>query len=344
MKLWILTLVVLVWVAGWATYSRGRLFALPAGDATTEIRIGTFLEADKDAPAAIVTRVMSAYFKRLDQAGGLLGRSINFVSYDTEGEGKKALDLARRLFEVDRVSLFASIGGKDLDAVAYYLRFRQVPLMYEAQDSLSDDVALKATALGEYIANNKPDAKIALIFETGQAAGAVDSFFFGLGTANARRMITNMVGSADWQGNLVERVSGSSANFLVILGSAQFQSATIKQAAGLQWHPIFALTHDAADLHDPAIMVTNLRPIDLTGDEVLAWQQLRTDLDPSDATSRSAIEGFLQAKSIVRILRDCLPDLTSGCLRRTYASEKDYRIDHDYAGAVTQIAAEALLR
>lgn len=315
------------------------LMAVAVPAAASDILIGTF--AARSADSAIIGRVTSVYFDRVNENGGVAGHLIKLITYDTEGDRKKALDLTRKLFEVDHVSLITNFNRETLDAVSYYLRFRQVPIMYEAQDDLADEAALKAAALGEYIVKTKPGAKIALIFESGHSASMVDSFFFGLGTTNARRMITNMVGSDDWPGNLVERVSGSSADFLVIFGSEPFQDNTIKQSSGLRWHPILALTHNHADRYTPAIGVTTyIKPIELTADESRRWHKFKPSLNSDDANSSTAIEGFLEAQSIVWILRECLPDLAAACLRRTYASEKDYRIDHDYVGSIVHLGGE----
>ncbi|WP_247395467.1 ABC transporter substrate-binding protein [Bradyrhizobium sp. 136] len=315
------------------------MFAITAQAAgAEEIRIGSLAATDAASPAAVVARVTSAYFNRINQNGGVAGHQIRLISYDHGGDPKKALDLTRKLFEEDHVSLLTGLDRKTIDAAAPYIRFKQVPLMYESQDEIADEAALKAATLGEYILNAKPDGKIAIIFETGKSVSAVDGFFYGLGAANARRMITNMLRSDEWTGNRVARVSGSSADFLAVFGSRAFQSDTMKQTVGLEWKPTLAITDQLglAPAEGAISAMVHLKPIELTDDETLRWQRFKDELEPSDAASDFAIEGFLQAQSLTRILKQCETDLSSACLRRTYASEKDMRTEHIYVSSIAR--------
>lgn len=314
-------------------------FSVPATEAgKAEIRIGGFAEPDKDSAAAIVARVTSAYFSRVNQRGGISGRSVHLISYDAAGDRRKALDLTRKLYEVDHVALLLNLDRKIIQAAAPYLRFRQIPQMYEAQDDLTDaDVTtLKARTLGEYIHETKPDAKIAVLHETGNSTAALDAFYEGLGPGRARRMITNMLGSDEWSGNRVARVSGSSADILAVFGDRAFQSETVSETVGLEWKPVLAIT-DAVGiaLSKGAISaMIHARPIELTDDETVRWQRFKGNLEPGDAASEFAIEGFLEGQSLTRILKQCDADLSSDCLRQTYASEKDYRTERIYDGSV----------
>jgi branched-chain amino acid transport system substrate-binding protein len=84
-----------------------------AGPALAEqpIKIGAFLTVT--GPASFLgdpeAKVLKLYTERLNKEGGLLGRKVEAVIYDTGGDAKKAVSFARRLIEEDKVDVL--IGG-----------------------------------------------------------------------------------------------------------------------------------------------------------------------------------------------------------------------------------------
>jgi branched-chain amino acid transport system substrate-binding protein len=75
------------------------------------IRIGAFLAVT--GPAAFLgdpeQKTLELYVEKLNAAGGVLGRKLELVSYDSAGDAEKARTYAKRLIEQDRVDLI--VGG-----------------------------------------------------------------------------------------------------------------------------------------------------------------------------------------------------------------------------------------
>ena len=75
------------------------------------IRIGAFLAVT--GPAAFLgdpeQKTLQLYIERLNAAGGILGRKLELVSYDSAGDAEKARTFAKRLIEQDKVDLI--VGG-----------------------------------------------------------------------------------------------------------------------------------------------------------------------------------------------------------------------------------------
>ena len=82
-----------------------------AAQAQQPIRIGAFLSVT--GPAAFLgdpeQKTLEMYVERLNAAGGVLGRKLQLVSYDSAGDAEKARTFARRLIEQDKVDLL--VGG-----------------------------------------------------------------------------------------------------------------------------------------------------------------------------------------------------------------------------------------
>ena len=58
-----------------------------------------------------VGRAMAAYFKMINEAGGINGRKINFLSNDDAYSPPKTVEQARRLVESDEVLFVAGAFG-----------------------------------------------------------------------------------------------------------------------------------------------------------------------------------------------------------------------------------------
>ena len=85
-------------------------FALAAQGAEP-IRIGSFLSVT--GPAAFLgdpeQKTLELYVEKLNAAGGVLGRKIELVAYDSGGNADKARTFAKRLIEQDKVDVI--VGG-----------------------------------------------------------------------------------------------------------------------------------------------------------------------------------------------------------------------------------------
>src|SRR5690348_11652369 len=78
----------------------------------TELKVGNIVPYS--GPAAVVGavgRVQAAYFKRLNDNGGIRGRKINFLSYDDAANPSKTVEQARKLVEGDEVAVLLSTVG-----------------------------------------------------------------------------------------------------------------------------------------------------------------------------------------------------------------------------------------
>ncbi len=93
-----------------ALFAPLALLTLPAA-AQEPIRIGAFLAVT--GPAAFLgdpeQKTLELYVEKLNAAGGLLGRKLQLVSYDSGGDAEKARTFAKRLIEQDKVDVI--VGG-----------------------------------------------------------------------------------------------------------------------------------------------------------------------------------------------------------------------------------------
>ncbi len=76
------------------------------GASDTEIKIGNIMPYSGPASAyGVIGKTQAAYFKKINEEGGINGRKINFISYDDSFSPPKAVEQARKLVESDEVLL-----------------------------------------------------------------------------------------------------------------------------------------------------------------------------------------------------------------------------------------------
>ncbi len=102
------------------------------GASDTEIRIGN--TAPYSGPASslsVMFKVVDAYFRKLNDEGGINGRKLKFISYDDAYSPPKTVEQTRKLVEGDEVLLmFGSLGSPTNAAVQKYLNAKKVPQLF----------------------------------------------------------------------------------------------------------------------------------------------------------------------------------------------------------------------
>ncbi|MBF0193417.1 MAG: ABC transporter substrate-binding protein [Magnetococcales bacterium] len=102
-------------VAGFAL-----LFSINAAQAS-DIKIGTFLAVT--GPASFLgdpeLKTLQMYVKKINDEGGVIGRKIKLIHYDTGANPKKAVNFAKRLIKKDRVDIIvgASTSGTTMAVI-----------------------------------------------------------------------------------------------------------------------------------------------------------------------------------------------------------------------------------
>ena len=93
------------------------------GASATEIRIGQTMPYSGPASAyGTIGKAEAAYFKMINEQGGINGRKINFISLDDAYSPPKTVEMVRRLVEQDEVLLvFQTLGTPSNTAIQKYL-------------------------------------------------------------------------------------------------------------------------------------------------------------------------------------------------------------------------------
>jgi branched-chain amino acid transport system substrate-binding protein len=111
------------------------------GATDTEIKIGNIMPYSGPASAyGVIGKTEAAYFRMINDKGGINGRKINFVTYDDAYSPPKAVEQVRKLVESDEVlAVFNPLGTPSNIPIQKYLSSRKVPQLFVASGGLRRD-------------------------------------------------------------------------------------------------------------------------------------------------------------------------------------------------------------
>src|SRR5260370_27873364 len=151
------------------------------GVTDTEIKLGQTVPYSGPASAfSSYGRVMTGYFKMVNEAGGINGRKINLISLDNAFSPPKAIEQTRKLVEDDGVLADAgTVGTTPNVAIQKYLNGAKVPHIFISAGGrrfadrqgfpwsvpMDPGFEMDWQTVRQYSLKNKPDAKVAVLYQ-----------------------------------------------------------------------------------------------------------------------------------------------------------------------------------
>ena len=282
------------------------------------------------AGAAAVADGAGAYFDRVNAAGGVDGRQVDYKVLDDGYDPARQADNARQLVSQDGADVVVTFGGLAA-ATAPYLNGEEVAQIVPATQSVFSDTeatpftrgwfpdsAWEGQVIGQHITEQSPGATVGVI---GLNNDLTTSLVDGLtaGGATPAKVLTVAPGVVDLTSQLNElRGAGVDTLFLSVVGPAQ--PATLRTMADIGYDPATYLYSAGSDL---ATSVGPAGPQNVTGALTAQYFKdpadprwaddegvtaFRTDIaqygDAKNADSYLAIEGYGMGAAITATLED----------------------------------------
>lgn len=346
----------------------GALPALAAGGrydtgaSDTEIRIGSIFPYSGPASAyGVIGKVEAAWFRKLNEAGGINGRKVNFISYDDAYNPAKAVEQVRRLVEGDGVlAIFNPLGNPSNTAIQKYLNDRGVPQLFVATGTtkwgdyrrfpwtISGQPPYQAEAIvyARMILQRTPDAKIGVLFQNDDFG---KDYLAGLRTGLGERADAMIVATAPYElsdttvdAQLVKlRAAGADVVFNV--ATSKFAAQAIRRMAEMGWKPeqyLVSVSQTVAGTMRPAGLENGKGIISsyyLKDPADVAWANdpgmkamnafLDKEIPGIDRNNILNVYGVVLAQLLAYVLERCGNDLTRANLLRQATSISDLRLD-----------------
>src|SRR6201746_2488500 len=151
------------------------------GATDTEIKVGQTVPFSGPASAyATIGKAQAAYFKMINDQGGVNGRKINLIQYDDAYSPPKTVEQVRKLVESDEVLVtFQIIGTPGNAAVQKYLNTKKMPQLFAATGAsrftdpknfpwtmgFNPNYQSEGRIYGRFILSNYPNAKIGILYQ-----------------------------------------------------------------------------------------------------------------------------------------------------------------------------------
>jgi len=331
------------------------------GASDTEIRIGqTMPYSGSGSVYGTIGKTEMAYFKMINDQGGINGRKINLISLDDGYSPPRTVEQIRKLVEEDEVLFtFQNLGTAHNTAVQKYLNAKKVPQLFVSTGATKwgdpqhfpwtmgwlPPYQHEAHMYAKYVVQNKPNAKIAILYQNDDyGKDYLKGFKDGLGD-NASKMIVAEVSyeatdpSIDSQ---IVSLQASGADVFFDIAIPKFAAQAIRKTYDTGWRPLhiinnvsssIAATLQPAGLEKSVGLVSSVYLKDPTDP---AWKDDKAikayvsfikkyypEGNPDDTIN---LYGYSAAQTLVQVLKQCGDRLTRENVMRQAASLKDFEV------------------
>jgi branched-chain amino acid transport system substrate-binding protein len=253
------------------------------GATDKEIKIGNTNPYSGPASSyGIIGKAEQAYWKSVNDRGGINGRKINFISLDDGYSPPKTVEVVRQLVEQDKVlCTFNTLGTPTNTAIHKYMNQKKVPHLFVATGAskwgnyrefpwtmgYQPDYKTEAIIYAKHLLANVKDAKVGVLMQNDDyGKDYYEGFREGLGKEVGRvvKHVTYEVSLGKEVGRVVKHVTyevtdptvdsqviqlkDSGANVFFNISIPKFTAQSMRKAAEINWKPVVYLNNVAAQV------------------------------------------------------------------------------------------------
>ncbi|MBV8410604.1 MAG: ABC transporter substrate-binding protein [Alphaproteobacteria bacterium] len=330
------------------------------GASDTEIKIGHTNPYSGPASAyGVIGKTIQAYWKSVNEAGGINGRKVNFITLDDGYTPSKTVECIRQLVEQDKVlCTFNTLGTPTNTAIHKYMNQKKVPQLYVATGAskwgnpkefpwtmgFQPDYHTEAVIYAKHILANVKDPKIAVLMQNDDYGkdyweGMKDGL--GKDIDKVVKHVTYEVTDPTVESQVIQ-LKDSGANVFFNVSTPKFAAQSMRKAAEIGWRPAQYLNNVSAsvasamkpagfeNVQDVLTAAYLMDPTDHQWDDnadMKAWRDWMTKHN-SGASLSDANNVFAYAVSTLmhETLRKCGDELTRENLMKQAANFQRFRL------------------
>jgi branched-chain amino acid transport system substrate-binding protein len=344
------------------------------GASDTEIKIGNVEAYSGPASAyGVIGTTEGAYFKMINENGGINGRQIKWLTYDDGYSPPKTMEQVRKLIESDEVLfVFNALGTPTQTAVQKYHNAKKVPQLFVATGAskwndpkdfpwtmgFQPSYRVEARIFAKYILKEKPNAKVAIFYANDDFGKDYVAGFKDIFGDKASSLIVAEESYETTEPSIdghIVKLKSTGADVFVNIATPKFAAQAIKKIAELDWKPMHLMTDVSVSIG--AVM----KPAGLDASQgVLSAGYLKDAADPqwkddegmkkfltfidkympgANVTDTNLVYGYAAAQTMVQVLKQCGDDLTRENVMKQAASLKDFVPDTIITGIKVKTSA-----
>lgn len=283
------------------------------------VTVGAFTPVTGPVPFySVLTHAADAYFKHLNETGGIKGWKVNYITYDDGYDPARSVAVSRKLVEDDGAfALAAPVGTATNVAAIPYAKEKKVPMIGPIGGAsaffvepnvfpLLPDYGWSAASNVDYAVKDLGLKKIALLWENDElgksAKRGFDLYMKELGIEPAESVPFD-VKTTSFSPH-IRRVANSGAEAVILFGSNANLAAALKaadlQGLKVKWFaPFFTADPStvklAGDLLDGTYFSSWLLPVSSEEPGVKAYREAVTKYYPGDPVGVFGLNGWSNA-------------------------------------------------
>ena len=347
--------------AAMAATPLARGSAATPGVTAHSLKIGNTMPYSGPASSyGVIGRSETAYFKMLNEQGGIDGHKIDFISLDDGYSPPRTVEDVRRLLDADHVDfLFQTLGTPTNSAIARYVNHRQVPQLFVGSGASKwadykkypwtmgwqPNYRTEAGIYAQYALDHVKAPKFAVLYQNDDFG---KDYPLGVRDVLGRQKAKIPIHTASYEttdatvDSQIVSLQASGANVLVVGGIPKFAAQAIRKVHELNWKPMFFMTNVAISVGEvmrPAgpengigILSTGYLkdPTDPSWDNdpgMKAWRGFMAKYLPQgDVTDGSYVFGYGITQTMAQVLRQCKGNFSRANVMHQAESLHDFEV------------------
>jgi branched-chain amino acid transport system substrate-binding protein len=233
------------------------------GVTATEIKIGNTNPYSGPASAyGTIGKGIGAYFKKVNDEGGINGRKINYITYDDAYAPPKTVEMVRKLVEQDQVAaLFQTLGTPPNSAIHKYMNQEKVPHLFVATGAtkwndpknfpwtmgFQPNYQTEGRVYAAHMLKNHPDGKVGILYQNDDyGKDYVKGFEDGLNDAGKKNLIVlkqSYEATDPTIDSQIVNLKNSGATVFFNVTIPKFAVQAIKKSHDIGWKPVHYLNN-----------------------------------------------------------------------------------------------------
>jgi len=330
------------------------------GATDKEIKIGhTNPYSGPASSYGVIGKGIDAYWKSVNEAGGINGRMVKFITLDDGYSPPKTVEVVRQLVEQDKVlCTFNTLGTPTNTAIHRYMNQKKVPMLFVATGAskwgkpkefpwtmgYQPDYHTEGVIYAKHLLANVKDAKVAVLMQNDDYGKDYwEGFKEGMGKEAGRivKHVTYEPTDPTVDSQIIQ-LKDSGANVFFNIAIPKFAAQAIRKAADIGWKPVHYINNvsaSVASVMKPAgyensqgiITAAYLKdPTDKQWDndsEMKAWREWMAKYMPG---ANVADANYIYAYSVTflmeQTLKKCGDNLTRENLMKQAANHQKLRV------------------
>ncbi len=320
------------------------------GATDKEIKIGhTNPYSGPASSYGVIGKCEEAYWKSVNDRGGINGRMIKFITLDDGYSPPKTVEMIRQLVEQDKVlCTYNTLGTPTNTAIHKYMNQKKVPMLFVATGAskwgkpkefpwtigYQPDYHTEAVIYAKHLMANVKDAKVAVLMQNDDYGKDYwEGFKEGMGKEAGRivKHVTYEVTDPTVDSQVIQ-MKDSGANVFFNISIPKFAAQSMRKAAEIGWKPMQYLNNVSGQV------TTTMKPAgfeNVQGVITAAWLK-----DPTD----KQWDGDAEMKTWREWMGKYMPGANLGDVNYVYAYSVSFLMEQTLKKCGDNLTRENLMK